>query len=464
MSPRAGTQWSADAEIVGTGGFVMTLSGQHRFFAAGFRWTIAALTGMFVLAMIGVPSVGAQTYTVIHTFTGGGDGGGPEGGLTMDAAGNLYGTTAGYAQPCGSQCGTVFKMKPTGQGWLLTTLYKFTGGSDGSTPAATVVFGPDGALYGTTTYGGVNCPSDGQFHISGCGTVFRLAPQPTECKSALCPWTETVLCSFTGGANDGAFPYAPVTFDQAGNIYGTTFSGGVYTTNCYYGYDWCGTIFKLTHSNGGWTESVPYIFTGGSDGANPVAGLTLDAAGNFYGVTMANGAGSSEGTFFELSPSGSGWTLTTLLSFLSGSGNFPRGTLIFDPAGNLYGTTEFGGVYPNEGGTVFELSPSGGGWTRTGGYDLPGFLQDGPIAGLVRDSAGDLYGTGFELGPDNTGLAFKITPSTGGWSYTQLYEFAVGDGGDGPSGNLVLDAQGNLYGTAGGGGAHGWGTVWEITP
>ncbi len=319
------------------------------------------------------------------------------------------------------------------------------------------------ALYGTTRYGGSNCPSDEQDQ-PGCGTVFRLAPQPTACNNALCPWTETVLYRFTGGANDGALPEAPVTFDQAGNLLGTTFSGGVYTTNCYYGYNWCGTIFELAHSNGSWTESVPYIFTGGSDGANPVAGLTPDAAGNFYGVAMANGMGGAEGTFFELSPSGSGWTENTLLSFLSSGGNFPRGTLIFDPAGNLYGTTEFGGVYPNEGGTVFELSPSGGGWTKTGEYDLPGLLQDGPLSGVVRDSAGNLYGTGYQLGSNNVGLVFKLTPSNGGWTYTLLHEFAVGDGGDFPVGGLVLDAQGNLYGTAAGGGAYGYGVVWEITP
>ena len=407
----------------------------------------------------------AQTYTVIHAFTGGADGGGPEGGLTMDAAGNLYGTTADYVSPCDSQCGTVFKLKPAGQGWILSSLYTFAGGSDGISPAATVVFGPDGALYGTTAYGGSNCPSDGQDHyrmwnrLPGGAASLRL-------QGALCGWTETVLYRFTGGANDGAFPYGPVAFDSAGNILGTTFSGGVYTTNCYYGYDWCGAIFKFTRSDGGWTETVPYIFNGGNDGANPIAGLTPDGAGNFYGPAEANGVGGG-GTIFELTPSGSGSTLNTLLSFVSdsGGGYFPRGTLIFDPAGNLYGTTEFGGEYPNQGGTVFELSPSGGGWTISGGYSLPGVTEHGgPLAGVVRDSAGNLYGTAFQLGSNNVGLVFKLTPSSGGWTYTLLYEFAAGDGGSYPIGGLVLDAQGNLYGTAGGGGAYNWGTVWEITP
>ena len=436
----------------------MTSSRQYPFLAKVFRPALAVLAGMLVLTMIDASTAQAQTYTVIHTFTGGADGGAPLGGLTMDAQGNLYGTTAGYEQPCGSKCGTVFKMKPTGQGWVLTTLYTFSGGSDGGNPEAPVVFGPDGALYSTTAYGGTNCPSDDQYHY-GCGTVIRLAPPARPCRSILCPWQESVLYSFVGGSNDGAFPLNAVTFDQAGNLLGTTFSGGIYTSNCYYGYDWCGAIFKLTHANGSWTESVPHIFTGGDDGANPVAALIPDASGNFYGVAEANGAGNG-GTAFELTPSGSGWTMNTLYSFPGA--DFPRGTLIFDPAGNLYGTTEYGGLYPNEGGTVFEMTPSGGGWSFNQLYALPGFLQNGPLAGVVRDSAGNLYGTGSELGSGNTGIIFKLTPSEGGWTYTLLHQFGITDG-DFPSGNLVLDSHGNLYGTAGGG-ADGWGVVWEITP
>jgi len=422
-----------------------------------------SLVVMFAMALIAMPAAQAQTYSVIYNFTGGADGGGPEGGLTMDAAGNLYGTTAGYNQPCGSQCGSVFKLKPTAQGWVFTPLYKFTGGSDGASPQGAVVFGPDGALYGTTTFGGSSCPSDNQYE-NGCGTVFRLTPQPNRCGTVLCPWRETVLYRFAGGATDGALPLSQVAFDRAGNLYGTTFSGGAYTTNCYYGYNWCGTIFELTHSNGGWTETVPHIFTGGDDGANPIAGLTADAAGNFYGVAEANGAGGG-GTLFELTPYGSGWAENTLYSFVSNSGGgyFPRGTLIFDAAGNLYGTTLYGGQYPNEGGTVFEMTPSGGGWDFTQLSSLPGFLQNGPLGGVVRDSAGNLYGTGSELGSGNTGIIFKLSPSNGGWTYTLLHQFSISDG-DFPSGNLVLDAHGNLYGTAGGGGAHGWGVVWEITP
>lgn len=432
----------------------MTRSGQYQFLATVSRSMVAVLTGMLVLAMIGAPAACAQTYTVIHSFSGGADGGAPEGGLTMDAAGNLYGTTFGAFQRCGNQCGTVFKMKNTGQGWILTPLYKFTGGSDGANPYAGVVFGPDGALYGTTEFGGVSCRSD-DFNESGCGNVFRLAPPPTTCYSTHCPWVETVLYSFTGSYTDGALPFGRVAFDQAGNIYGTTLSGGEFTTPCYYGAVWCGTIFKLTHSNGGWTESVPHIFTGGSDGANPIAGLTADAAGNFYGVA-ADGGADENGTVFELTPSGEN-TLYTL----GGNASYPTGDLIFDPAGNMYGTTAGGA---NGGAAVFEMMLSDG-WNFTRLYNLGGSLdEDGPRSGVIRDSAGNLYGTAVDLGSNNVGLVFKLTPSDGGWTYTVLHEFATGEGGDYPIGGLVLDAQGNLYGTTAGGGAYGWGVVWEITP
>jgi uncharacterized repeat protein (TIGR03803 family) len=432
----------------------MTLSGRYHFLATVFRSMLVVLTGMLVLGTIGAPAACAQTYTVIHSFTGAADGGDPLGGLTMDAAGNLYGTTFGAFQRCGYQCGTVFKMKNTGHGWILTPLYKFTGGSDGANPYAGVVFGPDGALYGTTEFGGVSCRSD-DFNESGCGNVFRLAPPPTTCNSTSCPWVETVLYSFTGGYNDGAFPVDRVAFEQAGNIHGTTLSGGDFGSgNCAYAAGWCGTLFTLTHSNGGWTETVPHVFTGGGDGANPIAGLTADTAGNFYGV--ATDGGNGNGTIFELTPSGENTVYT-----LAGNATLPQGDLIFDPAGNFYGTA---GGY-NGGAAVFEMMPSGGGWNFALLYNLGGSLEgDGPLSGVVRDSAGNLYGTAHALGSNGVGLVFKLTPSNGSWIYTVLHEFATGEGGDYPIGGLVLDAQGNLYGTASGGGAYGWGVVWEITP
>ena len=240
--------------------------------------SMAPIAAAFLILLVMTVAAQAQTYSIIHNFTGGEDGAGP-GGLILDAAGNLYGATAGgglSSQNCADTCGVVFKLKSAGQGWVLTPLYQFQGGSDGASPVG-VALGPDGTLYGTTELGGMTCPSETQY---GCGTVFNLRPSPTACKSALCPWTETVLYRFAGGSNDGAIPVGQLAFDQSNNLYGATYQGGIYTANCAQGHDWCGTVFELSPSNGGWTESLPYLFTGGFDGSNPEAGLTLDAAGN----------------------------------------------------------------------------------------------------------------------------------------------------------------------------------------
>ena len=180
--------------------------------------------------------------------------------------------------------------------------------------------------------------------------VYSLSPPATGCKTALCPWTETILYQFTGGS-DGSNPGGNLTFDRAGNLYGTTPYGGAFGQ---------GTVFKLTPSNGGWTESVLHSFTGGSDGEQPNGGVILDEAGNLYGTTWEGGGsgcwGPGCGTVFQLTPSGSGWKENILYSFQYGTdGGYPIGGLIFDPSGNLYGTTTSGGS--GGGGTVFELSP-----------------------------------------------------------------------------------------------------------
>ena len=163
----------------------------------------------------------APRFGLIHSFVGSNDGAVPYAGLTMDQAGNLYGTTFGL----GSGYGTVFRLKRTAGGWIFNPLYSFTGGSDGAGPEARLVFGPDGSLYGTTTFGGGGSCT-GVF--DGCGTIFRLRPSATPCKSVLCPWTETVLYRFSGGS-DGLYPmYGALVFDKAGNMYGTTYAGGVH--------------------------------------------------------------------------------------------------------------------------------------------------------------------------------------------------------------------------------------------
>lgn len=438
------------------------------------------ITVLAVAFMLALPAQ-AQTFTVIHTFSGT-DGGNPVAGLTIDARGRLYGTTQWGGHQNGSceqqRCGTVFRLAAAGSGWTLTPLYDFNGPSDGATPLSRPVFAPNGLLYGTTTAGGAQfCEGP------GCGTAYSLRPGPTACTTSLCSWLETVVYSFGGvealcqgfgdwNARVGRVPQHPgelilgscptfgeITFDAAENIYGTV--------SCCHG-----AVYEL--SPGG-TPTALYYFSGGSDGSGPVSGVTFDHAGNLYGTTEYGGA-SGCGTVYELSPNGSGWTEKVLYSFHCGAtdGQFPIGGLIFDATGNLYGTTNFGGA--GAGGTVFELSPSGGGnWTFHLLYSLVysgtlDFQLYGPTGTLAMDSSGSLYGTALLDGTSALGVVFKLTPSANGWTYTDLYDFQGGSDGADPFGNVALDASGNIYGTAGVGGLSngclglGCGTVWKITP
>ncbi len=218
-------------------------------------------------------------------------------------------------------------------------LYSFPGGSGGGYPFAGLIFDSAGNLYGTTRYDG----------SSGWGVVFELTPRAND------QWVETVLYSFTGGA-DGSTPYAGLIFDGAGNIYGTTSAGGNLT--CTYLPDSCGVVFELTPSaSGPWIETILYSFTGGSDGANPNAGLIFDSGGNLYGTTLYGGNQNNDGVVFALTPSASGqWTETVLQAFTGGNdGARPYDGLILDSANNLYGTAFAGGSASS--GVVFELTP-----------------------------------------------------------------------------------------------------------
>jgi uncharacterized repeat protein (TIGR03803 family) len=431
--------------------------GQHRIWIFGTSLRAAAaglaLAIMFVLTLGATEAIQAQTFQVIHNFTGGIDGQEPNFGLTIDAAGTLYGTT--FEGDTGT--GTAYKLAHKPTGWALTPLYVFTVTSNGVIPYSTLVIGRDGKLYGTTGFGGIGpCLAYGH---TGCGTVFTLQMPGTFCHTPYCPWIETPLYKFSGHS-DGSNPYgATVVFDQAGNLYGTTFGGG--GGSCTAG---CGVVYKLTPAGSGWTESVVYTFTGGADGASPWAGVTLDQAGNLYGTTSSGGAFGG-GTVYELSPSGSGWTQKTLHSFQrQPDGASPYAGLIFDQSGNLYGATQYGGS--GGGGTAFELTPSGGSWTYTVLYNFIGSgggLAKGPVANLVMDSAGNLYGTTAGDGAYRFGSAFKLTHGTGGWTYTSLHDFTSGPDGGYPRSNLVFDASGKLYGTAYAG-AYGNGVVFQITP
>ncbi len=408
---------------------------QHR------RWlgTAVALAIVFVLIGAAIQPAQAQTFQVLHTFTGGQDGANPYAGVTLDKAGNLYGTTFQGGQ-YGN--GTVYKLTHKGSGWTLDVLYTFDV-SGGANPEARVILGSNGPLYGTTQSG-----------AGGNGTVFNLRPFPSACKSALCPWMETVLHAFEGSPNDGADPgNGDVLFDQAGNIYGTAITGGA---------DDFGAVYELTPSGSGWQESVLHSFSF-SDGAFPFAGVISDNAGNLYGTTLAGGS-STYGTVFELMQS-TGWTESVLYNFQNGNdGLSPNAGLIFDHSSNLYGATHAGGS--GGGGTVFKLTPSGGGWTYSLVYSFTGNPGGdcGPIASLVMDGAGNLYGTTSCDGANGLGSVFKLTPSGDGWTYSSLHDFTGGSDGENPYSNVVFDANGNLYGTTSSGGSQGYGVVWEITP
>ena len=416
----------------------------------GKRLSIRLMAALAIVAVtLFTMSTGAAAQEkVLHSFLNNGtDGNSPDAGLIRDAAGNLYGTThwGGTVSSCPTGCGTVFELTPAAGGtWTEKVLYSFSGGADGTAPYAGLIFDAAGNPYGTTSQGG----------SYDYGTVFELTPTGGG------TWTEKVLHSFNY-ATDGANPYAGLIFDAAGNLYGMTVLGGLFNG---------GTVFELTPAVGGsWTESVLHNFGSGTDGANPYAGtLVFDAAGNLYGTTESGGT-SNYGTAFELKPAAGGtWTEKVLHNFNNdgADGADPVAGLVFDAAGNLYGTTESGGPY--NWGTVFELTPTAGGtWTE---QVLRNFNNDGtdgflPSAGLSFDAAGNLYGTTFYGGTYGGGTVFELTPAAGGtWTEQVLHSFNS-DGTDGyqPIAGLILDGAGDLYGTTYAGGSSNVGTVFEIT-
>jgi uncharacterized repeat protein (TIGR03803 family) len=398
----------------------------------------------FALTIVASPSAQAQTFSVIYSFTGHSTSAHPIGGVTIDQHGNLYGTSAwgGIYAP-----GTLFELKRAASGFTYSDIHNFGEGTDGNFPWDAPTFGPNGTLYGTTNGGG----------SAGEGTVFNAQPPARICGSISCPWEETALYNFTRGT-DGGNPQSGIIFDASGNIYGTNVNGGQ-------GY---GVVYEMTPSNGGWRYQVLYTFTNGQDGANPVSLLLFDSAGNLYGTTQSGGlagcGGFGCGTVYRLSPSQSGWTEHTLYSFHDGTdGAQPMGGLIADSAGNLYGAT--GGSDASPGGTVYEISPAGGGWTFNLIYDLPGEGL-GPVANLVRDGAGNLYGASWGNGAFGQGVVFKLTPTSNGWIYTSLHDFTGGTDGANAEGGLIMDSNGTLYGTTydGGSSSCACGVVFEITP
>jgi uncharacterized repeat protein (TIGR03803 family) len=379
------------------------------------------------LATVSQPAQ-SQTYSVIYDFTGkGSDGATPYGGPILDRSGNLYGTTY-LGGKYGS--GSVYKLSRSGSSWAYSSLYSFKGVTDAAGPAfGSLAAGADSGLFGTTEGG------------REFGTAFEICA---------CPGREIIVHRF-GVGTDGAQPIGGVVSDTAGNLFGTTSLGGAYGN---------GTVFEEKRSGDSWIESVIYSFSGGNDGTSPPAGVTLDARGNLYGTTSLGGV-NGDGVVYELSTSGSGWKESVLYTFQGLSdGQNPVGGMVVDPAGNLYGTTFDGGV--NGGGTVYELSPSGEGWTFTVLYSFSGGYG-GPYNKLTL-AKGNIYGFTNAEGANGLGSVFKLAPGNGGWTFTDLYDFIGGSDGGSPYGSVAVDRDGNVFGTAVVGGSQNQGVVFEITP
>jgi uncharacterized repeat protein (TIGR03803 family) len=382
------------------------------------------------VGVVTAPRLQAQTFSVVHDFTGSSDGGSALAGLAIDSKGIIYGTASAGGS---SGAGVVFKMNRQGN---LTVLHNFAGGSDGSTPESRVIIDAKGDLYGTTFAGGA----------ADTGTVYRVTKAGKE----------SVLYSFAGGT-DGANPIAGLAMDAAGDVYGTTTAGGAY------GY---GTVFKVTRptkQGQPWTESILYSFND-TDGQVPVAGVTLGKRGNLYGTASVGGA-YGYGTVFELQHSESGWTEKIIYTFqMQNDGGTPYGGLTMDASGNLYGTATNGGDGSSGGGTVFELTPSKGNWTFNVLYGLAGWGISGTFRDLLLDGSGKIYATTHCDGNNDAGTVYELTLSGGVWTYTSLYVFTGGTDGLYSFSNLVLDKQGNLYGTTNMGGTNGYGVIFKVAP
>ncbi len=382
---------------------------------------------MVIGAVLTAMSYAQANFTVIHNFTGP-DGAEPFAGPTLDSSGNLYGTTYGGGA---HGLGIVYELKHVNGSWILDPLFSFLGIGQ---PAVGVTIGPNGTLFGAASAG-----------VQGSlGGVFNLQPPPASCRSVLCPWNETILHIFTGEGGDGAGPFGNLVFDSQRNFYGTTAEGGVHIA---------GTVYEGTPSGDTWSVSTIYSFAPDS---YPSGGLALDSAGNLYGTTVGGGD-DNMGTVFELTPSQGGWTETVLHSFSGSDGCGPMAGLVFDRAGNLYGATA-------NCGTIFELSPQGSGWNFQTLYTFGPQGAFGPDSTLAIDAAGVLYGTD-PYPSTGIGTVFELSPTSGGgWTYTDLHDFnSCISGGCRPYGGVAVTGPGGyVYGTTEYGGTDGDGVVFQI--
>ncbi len=372
-------------------------------------------------------------------------------------------------------------------------IFAFTGGLDGAQPYSGVTIKSD-TLYGTTHSGneGTNWGDVYELRRHGSSWIFRgiqlfdgtleskpvfgpdgtlYGTSPNNISQMLNGYVYNLTPPVSAFCNAIRCPWNvhfPYSFtggtDGTAPRYGALVfdqAGSMYGTTSSGGSGGNGTVYKLTRSGGNWTEQTLYGFSG-PDGSAPFNGLVLDAVGNLYGTTVQGGQ-NGFGVVFELSPSGGGWTERVLYSFQNGNdGSYPAAGLTFDPSGNLYGATTNGGS--GGAGTAFKLTPSGGGWNFNVIQSFVGAHNCGPLGNVSLDSAGNVYGTTLCGGSLGLGNVFKLTASGGGYTYTSLYDFTGGTDGRRPISDVAFDSVGNLYGTASAGGRNASGVVWQITP
>jgi hypothetical protein len=434
-----------------------------------------ALASLIVASLLGLVANAQWNEQVLYSLQGIPDGKLPAGRIVFDSAGNIYGaTTQGGSKSCRTlgDCGTVYQLSPpahNGDPWTETVLYVFKGNAsnDGATPAGGLLIDASGNLYGTTAYGGTGaCTLLGS--RLGCGTVFELSP-PLRRGGA---WTETILYSFPDSAH-GYLPIGDLMFDAAGNLYGATEFGGGHGSTCNPYYQYCGAVFQLIRprQNGHpWAEKVLHGFAGGIDGANPNGGLSLDSKGAIYGTTYSGGNQKCKylseigcGTAFQLVPpkkKREGWTEVVLHRFdrTNSDGGNPMAGVILDSHGKLYGTTLNGG--PKAGGIVFRLTrpaKKSDPWLEailnSFGNNAYGYDLESPV---LMGTNGTLYGTtNTGSGQAINGGVFQLKrPSRKGqrWKLDVLYNFAGAPDGVGPAAPLISDPAGNLYSTTQSGG------------
>jgi uncharacterized repeat protein (TIGR03803 family) len=397
--------------------------------------------------------VGTVAFTqenVLYPFQGGKDGVGPIGGLVFDAAGNLYGVTEmGGDDSCdsGDGCGTVFELSPDGKGgWTKTTLHTFTGGSDGQAPLNSLIIDGQGNLYGTTSGPGYGhgCPPS-------CGNAFELSP-------ATGGWKFALLHNFVGGVNGGE-PSSPLIMDRSGNLYGTTYI---------FGANGIGTMYQLSSKlGGGRTFKTLHSFDVQHDRGTPSGSLVMSQNGTIYGSTWAT-SNPYYGALYSISLSTKGkWIVTDLHAFATEKDcGDPIWGLSADGAGNLYCSS--GPDYGNKWGVLFKFSLNAKGkWVGKSIYAFgrpDGGDPSYPAGTVLVDSAGNIYGTSsFGGSEEGVGTVYELALEHRKYSPTVLYSFQGKDDGEYPSSPLIMDTSGNLYGVASEGGAFGSGVAFEVT-